>query len=301
MHDLRYAMLTSAARTMQIAREKSKAEDSAPAMKAYNFDTSDSGSDDESGVGSDEVYADRKGRLVVPTTSDFEESSDEEHDTHLIEYEGLSCRAKAPMSDYDNPEATQGFVCAFPMVFILGNAYNRPPTKLNSAQIKHLLLQHNQIAAQDRRLMCFLFDVQKRAAVCQGMKSQVRGSKQSMNKVETLLNNAAFSKRLEFAVNNPESYQAKSLLKEVVPILTFAGRKQSYGALSTSLFLSKMINASKRYGPASGYFTFAFDDINNPGAFQSSFCTVDNEPFPAVFGGDSIEHMKHKQKHLSLN
>ena len=248
---------------------------------------------------------------VLTTCDQFSESTESVEDvgtsaaTMEMDDPRVSARSQKPINEYKQTESMDAFACMFPMVFLFGDAYDVPRNKFNALTRRHLLFQHEKVASSDKRLLGYLFDVKNRRTVCQQMSAQVKGNRKSIAKVKQLINDPEFSQRLAHAIDNPTGGDAKQLLNDILPCLTFAGRKQTYGALSSNMFLCKTMEASKRYGPPSGFFTFSFDDMNNPRAFRSSFRSMNNKCFPAVFEerntmfGQSDEEFIQKLKDIS--
>jgi hypothetical protein len=86
-----------------------------------------------------------------------------------------------------------------------------------------------------------------------------------------------FDEDLQGALDDPTGPKAKAILKAVLPILNFAGRKSSYGAVERNASVTKIFEISRRYGSPSVFLTVAPDDINNPTAFRLTFTIPPND------------------------
>jgi hypothetical protein len=97
------------------------------------------------------------------------------------------------------------------------------------------------------------------------------------------MENPAERAALEDAYHNPKSDAAKALLKKYLPYLRFSASKVGYGLGLDSTLQTQLKEMGKRFQVPSGFFTFSFDDMNNPRAIWATFATVSNRQFPAVF------------------
>ena len=186
---------------------------------------------------------------------------------------------------------------AFPHVFLLGTAYDKKMCNLNDRERQHLLKQFTNIPAKSSRLLGYLHDVKKRFAVINGVRTHVQGNSKTIKSIKQLLDNANNQQLFEEAKKDPNGPLAKKIIAKVLPLLNVGGGRIAYGAVETNVALSKIFEMTKRYGPAFAFLTFSFDDIHNPRAIRSSYHTVNNKVFPAVFeescihGSSGVEFM----------
>ena len=159
---------------------------------------------------------------------------------------------------------------------------------LNRSETNHLLKQFTNIPAQSRRLLGYLQDVKKRFSVINGVQTQVQGNHKTIQMVKTLLDDAEHQKMFKEAMKDPNGPLAKKVIRKVLPLLNISGGGVSYGAVETNVALAKIFEMTRRYGPASAFLTFSFDDIHNPRAIRAAYNTVDNQSFPAIFEEDCI-------------
>jgi hypothetical protein len=97
------------------------------------------------------------------------------------------------------------------------------------------------------------------------------------------MENPAEHAALEDAYHNPKLDAAKAFLKKYLPYLRFLASKVGYGLGLDSTLQTQLKETGKRFQVPSGFFTFLFDDMNNPRAIWATFATVSNRQFPAVF------------------
>jgi hypothetical protein len=85
------------------------------------------------------------------------------------------------------------------------------------------------------------------------------------------------------AYQNPKLDAAKAFLKKYLPYLWFLALKVGYGLGLDSMLQMQLKETGKRFQVPSGFFTFSFNDMNNPRAIWATFATISNKQFPAVF------------------
>ena len=115
------------------------------AAKSLGIDVSPGNSTALTGQGSTSVSAGAQ-------TDSQESAAGNREQFDASSYYQESKHSDKPMNDYDLQECLFGFVAAFPTIFLLGQACDNPPNKLNPAELQHLLLQYNNCVAWDRRL-----------------------------------------------------------------------------------------------------------------------------------------------------
>ena len=65
------------------------------------------------------------------------------------------------------------------------------------------------------------------------------------------------------AKKNPNSKEAKQILKVVTPVLTTGGNKTSFGSLERNSAISRINAMCLRYGMPTLFLTVSIDDVNN--------------------------------------
>ena len=192
-----------------------------------------------------------------------------------------SRRWNHPVNEFERDESILGR--AFATVFMTGKAYNRSAGSLNHAQRNHLLKHFTCVPARNMRLLGYVQDAKRRHAVVRGVNVSVKGSKKSIHNITALLERKEIREQFEEARKKPTGAVAKSLLKTLMPFLNVSGKNVQYGATQGSHALCNILEAAKRYGPASSFLTLAFDDKNNPRALRTRYYTSSNNTFPNVF------------------
>ena len=61
------------------------------------------------------------------------------------------------------------------------------------------------------------------------------------------------------------------------------GKDILFGYNESSKLTAMTTELSKRFGPPSSFLTFSFNDIGNPRSIRSTFRTINNKRFPAMF------------------
>ena len=192
-----------------------------------------------------------------------------------------SLRSGLPLSDFLSDSLTLG--PSFPMSFMFGKAYNRPTSFLGSRQLNHLLHQFTNIPSTDMRLLGHLDDVRSRFEVMKGVTSHVKSNAKSIQIVTELMENEDKQLELQKALDQPKTKKSRQVLYKYLPHFQFSGMSMDYGPFQSHKFLNQVFQTTQRYGTPTGYITLAFNDLDNPRSFRSSFSTVSNTAFPAVF------------------
>ena len=192
-----------------------------------------------------------------------------------------SVRSERPLNELAKDDFILG--AGFPWVFPTGNVYKRPPGSLSQKHRYHLFSQFTNIAAQDRTLCSYLFDATKRAESNIGVSATAKDKRGIFDRVQKMLSEPGFKKRLALAKKYPKSKDAKAILRQLLGVLNFAGRRTAFGSLERNDAVAKVIELSRRYGCPSVFLTVSFDDINNPSAFRLSLATSNRDTFPSTY------------------
>ena len=103
----------------------------------------------------------------------------------------------------------------------------------------HLLMQFSKIPSSDKLFLAYIFDLCKRHESINGINAHIRNKPWTMKKFGELMKNKDFEILLDKAKENPESEEAKQVLRKILPILEFAGKKSSFGAFEKKKSSSK--------------------------------------------------------------
>jgi hypothetical protein len=204
----------------------------------------------------------------------------------------ISHRNSVPACDFDDNDYS--LTCAFPYIFPLGQAYGRSTGTLNREQLNHLFTQFHQAPARDRKLLAYVFDNKRRTQTMLGVKVLSKGNSKAYRKMDEVVNATGFQDRLEAAVNDPESKDARELLKTLHNCLTIAGRNQSYGSHELRNVVPTIKEISKSLGPPSAFVTCSLDSKGNPRAFRLSKAVVTNRDMPAHLPTDKLHEFIQK-------
>jgi hypothetical protein len=191
------------------------------------------------------------------------------------------CRNADPVNEFLEPDSV--VTAAFPTVFMLGTAYKKPMGRLCGHARHHLLHQFTMVPSKCRRFLLYLFDATSRLSSINSVNAYVGKHERARKVIRDLMENPAERAALEDAYHNPKSDAAKAFLKKYLPYLRFLASKVGYGLGLDSTLQTQLKETGKRFQVPSGFFTFSFDDMNNPRAIWATFATVSNRQFPAVF------------------
>ena len=185
------------------------------------------------------------------------------------------------ISDFQSDDVA--VTTAFPISFLLGSAYKRPPGNYSREMRQHLLLQYSCIAAKDRRLLCFLYDVGKRFSVINNVNAHVKQDRRSVEMISHLMHDKNEQQALDRAIKFPKLSSSKKFADKYIQHLRFCGRNITFGPMEMSKLKSMVMDSTKRYGPCSSFITLAFSEADNLRGIRATFRTLSNDRFPSVF------------------
>ena len=271
------------------------------AAKVFTVESDDEISDDESSVCDDNMFVDsnqesndmsisdddkstRSDGMVDDadsTSSSSQSSLASSSDDSAASVDPKSYREKEPQNEYD---VTEYALCtAFPDVFMFGTAYNRAVANISPKERHHLLHQFTRHPGRNRQLLGYLFDCRQRHENIRGIDATVKGRRSSIEAFAEMRESETFQSDLEAALEESNGKIANRILDKLMPVLNFAGRKTSGGAMELSGTKSRITEMAKRYTTPSLFLTGALDDINNPLAMRLTIQTLrqDCNHFPS--------------------
>lgn len=198
--------------------------------------------------------------------------------------EGMAARETDPLHEYIR--GAQIMSTAFPHIFLTGKFYDKQIGRLTQEQMNHLLSQGDARAAQDRRLLGFLYDAKVRLEVVQGVKAHVNGNVNSLEVLGELLEKREHQESLRKAAKDPNSKESKRLFQKYIPHFHFASKNINYGAMEGTTFNWTAHEMAKRFSAATCFLTISPTDFDNPRGLRLSFASSDNKTFPAQFSSD---------------
>ena len=248
-------------------------------------------------MGEEQMDRDEGGENCGVQESQTQDAEKDDDDSELSKYDGFSgervadkeplrsVRENEPLNEYAKDDFIFG--AGFPWVFPTGIAYRRGPGTLTQEHRHHLLHQFTNIPAHDRHLCTYLFDARKRAETNSGVCVAAKQNRGSFEKVKELIRDQTFRDRLAKARKDPKSKESKDILRKLLGVLNFSGKRSSFGALERNEAVTKVCELSRRYGCPSVFLTMSFDDINNPLAFRLSLATTNRDCFPSTYAADN--------------
>jgi hypothetical protein len=137
-----------------------------------------------------------------------------------------SVRSEDPVNEIGNTDIL--FYLAMPCLFPFGRGLPDHSSALSDKVVRHLLLQYHSRHARDQRFIFAQFNMLQRHAASRAAVIRVRNSKQAVNQFTSLINDPSFRMRLEEAVEDPDSDDAKLLARQVLPLITSVGATIPY-------------------------------------------------------------------------
>ena len=161
---------------------------------------------------------------------------------------------------------------AFPIIFMFGKTHGSKKITgpLSHRQCFHLLTQSSTIPPKCKELYFLLYSQFICDSNNMGIHAKLKQNEQAFKDFSALTRSVEFRDNLKQAIANPASDIAKSIVKQVTPILAFKDNVSSYTPFDATESKGKMLAMARRYGGVSAFITIAPDSINNPTSFRMS-------------------------------
>jgi len=166
----------------------------------------------------------------------------------------MSRRERDPLNDYEKGDET--IAKAAPDVFMFGTAYGNKGPNLNQYEMEHLIMQYTTRTGSNRPLLFQLFESGRRQSVIRGMHAKVCSNQKEFEQFANEFSSDEFQAKLRNAVNNPKGGAAKYVMKKLVPLLTFPGKKSHFGALERNESAGQILALGRHFGCAPAFLTF---------------------------------------------
>ena len=101
-----------------------------------------------------------------------------------------------------------------------------------------------------------------------------------------------FQDFLQYAVAHLESKDAKYILNKLMPVLTTAGKRTTFGSLERNVAMGEFLSMIRHFGSQFCFLTGAIDDVNNPHVFRLTFQQSNNSDFPSTAPSEFLDKMK---------
>ena len=176
------------------------------------------------------------------------------------------------------------------------------PSKRHSFSLpsinRHLLRQYTTIPATSRELIFYLFDQYQRRSVTKTLYSKVKDDPEAFRVFTNMVASGDFETKLRKGIQKPKGADAREIVNQVLPILSFIGQKQHFGAMEYNSSITEAMALTQQFGPASVFLTISPNDVSNPASFRLAFRNVDNMQFPANAPHDFIEAMEKQSTYV---
>ena len=175
----------------------------------------------------------------------------------------------------------------FPHLFLFGRGV---PTKgpLPGKFVDHLLHQRTTVFAKDQRFLFTAFNQRQRHQNARAASGIASKHPLTAEKLGNLVNDPAFKEKVESAVENPSSAEARELLKEVSPLVSLTSSKADFSPAARGAALTTLYAYVQYYGFPSVFLTVAPDDTHSVLSVRATItgAPVDcNNHFPATDSG----------------
>ena len=199
-----------------------------------------------------------------------------------VERYNKSLRSEDPINEFRSSEFLR--TAAHPDVFIFGTSYGEKGSTLTAKRVIHLLGQFTNAAACNRNFIFSELDMMQRHQQTREMKAKINRDPAAFLKMAERFLSGEFKALLKKAVANPVSKEAQNVMKELGPILKSTGKKTVYGVMEKYSASGEILAMGRRYGAASQFLSFTFNDTQHPNSVRLTFRSTDNDTFPAVAG-----------------
>ena len=266
-----------------------------PMMQAstYNEEGNDSldGNDDNSKEFSlNHIYLTSRTRTTHNTSSDTQHDfvvnaantlnvnvTDEKEQYNLRK----SYRSEMPIDEFGRGD--YALVGAFPHIFMLGCAYPKQVNNLSQKDCIHLLLQFSAVPSSCSMLIFYLFDIRRRHSNIRGMATKRNADPKAFENWSKEIMSASFQTKIQNAVADPDSKDAKYVVQKLYPMLKTTGKRTPLGPMEMASSTGENYALMRRFGPGSHFITINPDDVNDPLVFRLTFTqNNNNNEFPCV-------------------
>jgi len=193
--------------------------------------------------------------------------------------------SETPLNEFE--ENNELFLGQFPHLFLLGVTF---PTRgtLSQREISHLIYQHTGKFAREPRLIFTLFNQRQRHKTASSVSGFAQCDPTKIEKLGVLTKDPEFRKQLDLAVKDPESKEAKEILKTLTPLVGVMGSKVDFSPVARAAAQTTLKAYTQYFGPPSMFLTIAPDDTHSVLGIRLSFPSAEtnaNNAFPAVESG----------------
>ena len=151
---------------------------------------------------------------------------------------------------------------------------------------KHMMLHFTAKPGKCASLILALANQAQRHAVV-GAISGPRVRKEFVERFTELVSAPDFRERLQRAIEQPRAPESKKLERELLCVLTQAGRRKPWGCFERQDVLPKLFAISDRQGVAASIFnTISLDDVHQVLTIRMGFPSTSNRGFPGFAGAD---------------
>ena len=152
---------------------------------------------------------------------------------------------------------------------------------------RHLLLQFTTVAAYNAALIFVLANQRQRHATMQAVKAKVKH--RAFDKFVEVVTADGFSDRLDRAIANPSSDDARRLHEQLLPLLALAGKERPWSRLERGAEIAEMLGFAERHGDACIFWTVSPDDVHQVISIRLAFSSKSNTGFPSFASGGERE------------
>ena len=189
-------------------------------------------------------------------------SNNNSSNSHNIPNLRLRRTSTNPLNDYLQQDTIQyqGFPTVFPLGQGIGHTRGPLHIKIRTFILKHFL----RTAATNDRYLMFINNVKYRSDAAKCMSTYVRTERGTLQQFHDFVMNNNNLERINDAIRNPSSNDAKRILSEIAPFILITGGKIPYSPLERGTRAAAEVFAMCRYlGLPNLFYTIGFDEKRN--------------------------------------
>jgi hypothetical protein len=194
-----------------------------------------------------------------------------------------SVRSEEPINEFGNNDVL--YYMAFPTLFIFGRGLPEGSSALPPKLVRHLLLQYHCRHAKDQRFYFSNFNQMQRHAASRAAVLRVKNSRPAIQEFIRLVQQDNIVARLEAAVENPDSDDAKLLTKQILPLITSFGSSIPYSPSERRDMFPHFVSSMYRFGTGFIFLSASFDDKRHCFTARLAIPSSSNQQFPALDHG----------------
>jgi hypothetical protein len=187
-------------------------------------------------------------------------------------------RGNQPLNEFTDNDRI--LYSAFPWLFLFRQGIPMSAT-MPSAFAKVILSHFNKAFGEEHKLIFTLYDQLRRHRAAQICSARVYSNNQSIKKFMRAINAPNFDAKLKEAMLNPDTREAKTFLKKILPNIKMAAGKIPFGDMERQESKYHLFGMAQRFGAPAFFLTMTPNEIHGPLCLR--LCRRDNDKYVTLF------------------